>query len=206
MDESTFREIGRTVLASLFFSGLSTTAVLILGQHWNWIELDIRGLLSQSDYSSQLRHDRLRGILVEFGLASTLAVIWHLILASLAGGAHIRQRSSWTTVFRRECPQGHQVFARVRMADDIVYYGRVAHFTANLDVDGRELVLAKPLYSKTGTSEMAKVPDRFQRVILRGDAINVISVEYFREPPTEKKDVPSDPPQEHGTVNGGEST
>jgi hypothetical protein len=92
--------------------------------------------------------------------------------------ATIRRVSAWTQVLRRDCPKGQEAYVRVRLANGVVYSGLVADFTPDLEVDGRELVLAQPMASKTGDNPMTPVPRQYERVVIRGGAVEVMSVEY----------------------------
>jgi len=92
--------------------------------------------------------------------------------------ATIRRVSAWTQVFKRDCPKDHDAYVCVRLHDGVIYSGKVANFTPDLEVDGRELVLAQPMESKAGDNPMTAVPGKYQRVVILGSAIEVMSVEY----------------------------
>jgi hypothetical protein len=70
------------------------------------------------------------------------------------------------------------VWARIRLDDDSIFSGKVANFTADLALDDREIVLAPPLFSKTGTNQLAQLPDVYQRAVIRGSLIKTMAVEY----------------------------
>jgi hypothetical protein len=184
-DESAFREASRVALASTAFSGaalaiLATVRALKPG----WMP-DPRRLLGDGQaYLADEYRLVLRALLIQVAIALVLALITHAILAKTSG-ASIRQRSAWSSVFHYELPDGSQAHARVRMADESVYIGRVAHFTANVEHADRELVLAPPLYSKVKDGQLKDVPEEWQRIVVRGDQIVVLSVQYR----------PKDPPQ-----------
>ena len=99
-------------------------------------------------------------------------------LAWRQGGATIRQVSAWTQVLKRDCPKGHDAYVRVRLEGGTIYSGLLANFSSDPEVDGRELVLAPPIATKTGENQMTAVPGQYQRVVIRGSAIEVMSVEY----------------------------
>jgi Family of unknown function (DUF6338) len=177
--ESAFREISRIVLASLVFSGFAFSVLAIVREvQAAWMP-DPRRLLDPKDaYAKDHYVLILRTLVLQGSLALTAAWAWHLFLAWRQGGATIRQVSAWTQVFKRDCPEGHDAYARVRLEGGIIYSGLVANFSSDLDVDGRELVLAPPIASKTGENQMTAVPGQYQRVVIRGSAIEVMSVEY----------------------------
>jgi Family of unknown function (DUF6338) len=96
-------------------------------------------------------------------------------------------------VFKRDCPKDHDAYVRVRLEGGVIYAGLVAHFTVDLEVDGKELVLAQPLASKTGDKPtMTALPAPYQRVVIRGSAIEVLAVEYR---PKRQNNAAGAPPQ-----------
>jgi hypothetical protein len=121
----------------------------------------------------------LRAVLITTGIACFVAWATDWALGRVQGGRTIRPVSAWTQVFKRDCPRDHDAYARVRLQNGVVYSGLVANFSSDLEVEGRELVLAQPLASKTGTGrELIPVPSEYERVVIRGNAIEVMSVEY----------------------------
>jgi Family of unknown function (DUF6338) len=192
VSESAFREISRIVLSSLAFSGLAFAVLGVV--RWvrpAWMP-DPQLLLDSKDpYAKEHYLLILRTLTLQVLFALTGASVWHIILARIQGepfwqkvlakiqsGATIRQVSAWTQVFKRDCPKGHDAYVRVRLEGGIIYFGLVANFSSDLDVDGRELILAKPIMSKTGDNQLAAMPGQYQRVVIRGSAIEVMSVEY----------------------------
>jgi Family of unknown function (DUF6338) len=99
-------------------------------------------------------------------------------LPRFRAGPQSGQVSAWTQVFKRDCPKGHDAYVRVHLEGEIIYFGLVANFSSDPDADGRELILAKPIMSKTGENQLAVMPDQYQRVVIRGSAIEVMSMEY----------------------------
>jgi hypothetical protein len=177
--ESAFREVSRVVLGSLAFSGVAFALLAIVRTvHPAWMP-DPKRLLEPGDsYAEDHYRLILRTLALQASLALTAAALWHLFLAKKQGGATIRPVSAWTQVFKRDCPKGHDAYVRVRLEGGVIYSGLVANFTSDLEVDGRELILAPPMASRTGENPMTAVPGQYQRVVLRGSAIEVISIEY----------------------------
>jgi len=181
--ESLFREASRVVLGSLAFSGFAFAVLVIVRTvHPAWMPDPRRLLNPQDPYARDQYRLVFRALVLQESLALTTAWAWHLILALKQGGATIRQVSAWTQVFKRDCPKGHDAYARVRVVGGVVYTGLVAHFTPDLEVDGRELILAQPMASKTGENPLTAVPGQYQRVVIRGSAIEAMSVEYRPKP------------------------
>jgi hypothetical protein len=177
-DESAFREASRVALASTAFSGAALAILAtVRALQPKWMP-DPRRLLGDSQaYLAEEYRLVLRALLIQVAIALILALVAHAILAKTSG-ASIRQRSAWSLVFHHELPDGTQAHARVRLTDETVYIGRVAHFTANIEHADRELVLAPPLFSKTKDGELKDVPDEWQRIVVPGDQIVVMSVQY----------------------------
>jgi hypothetical protein len=177
--ESGFREVSRVVLGSLAFSGFAFALLVIVRiVHPAWIPDPGRLLDPQDSYARDQYALVLRTLVLQESLALTAAWAWHIILAKKQGGATIRPISAWTQVFKRDCPKGHDAYVRVRLEGGVIYSGLVANFSSDLEVDGRELILASPMASRTGEKPMTAVPGQYQRVVIRGSAIEVMSIEY----------------------------
>jgi hypothetical protein len=180
--ESAFREVSRVVLGSLAFSGFAFAGLVILRTvHPAWLPDPKRLLEPGGSYARDQYRLLLRTLVLQASLALAAAWGWHMILSKLQGGATIRRVSSWTQVLKRDRPSGHDAYVRVRLDSGVVYFGLVADFSSDLEVDGRELVLAQPMASKSGDNPMTAVPRLCQRVVIRGSAIEVMSVEYLPE-------------------------
>ncbi len=177
--ESTFREVSRVVLSSLAFSGVAFAVLVIVRiVHPAWMPDPRRLLEPRGSYARDHYQLLFRTLVLEASLALAAVWAWHLILAKRQSGATIRPVSAWTQVFKRDRPKDHDTYARVRLHDGVVYSGLVAHFSADLEVDGRELILAPPLASSTSDKPTTALPVVYQRVVIRGSAIDVLSVEY----------------------------
>ncbi len=177
--ESAFREVSRIILGSLAFSGFAFAVVVIVRTiHPSWMPDPKRLLEPGGSYARDHYRLILRTLVLQEALALVTALAWHLFLAKKQGGATIRPISAWTQVFKRDCPRGHDAYVRVRLEGGVIYSGLVANFTSDLEVGGRELILAPPMASKTSDNPMMAVPRQYQRVVIQGSAIQVMSVEY----------------------------
>jgi hypothetical protein len=178
--DSAFVEISRVVLASLVFSGLAFLALaLVYLVHPNW--LPSPRLLVGKDSAEYFRARYglvLWTIVIGAALACFFAWLWHLVLAATQGGATIRHTSAWTRVLKEDQPEGYTVQVRVRLEDNLVYLGRVLDFSTDLETEGRELVLGPPLLSARASGEPEALPDRYKRVVIPGDTIKVMNIEY----------------------------
>ena len=177
-DESAFREASRVALASTAFSGAALAVLATIRTlKPEWMPDPRRLLGDEQAYLTDEYRLVLRALLIQVAIALVLALVTHAVLAK-TGGASIRQRSAWSSVFHHELPEGKQAHVRVRMTDETVYIGRVAHFTANIEHADRELVLAPPLFSKMKGGELKDVPEEWQRIVVPGDQVAVLSVQY----------------------------
>jgi hypothetical protein len=151
--ESAFREISRVILASLGFSGFALGVLAIIrAVHPSCMPDPAMLFTTPGMYVA--RHYRLvLWTLVAEGLLA-LGAVWlvHWLLA-WRHGATIRLVSTWRQVFRRDCPEGCDVFVRVRLSGGIIYTGAVAAFTTDPEDEGGDLVLAPPLFSKIGDGD-----------------------------------------------------
>lgn len=174
-EESAFREISRVVVASLAFTVPASTIVLAVA--WPISPGLIPGLLRDSTYFANNYIAVFVLIVAEAALAHAAVYGVHKYLAR-TDGENIRQISAWSQAFKKERPDGHRVYARVRLEGGTVFSGQVAHFTPELPLENRELVLVHPLFSKTGDKDFSPLPDDFRQVIIRGAQIQTLAVEY----------------------------
>lgn len=183
-DESAFREASRVALASTAFSGVALAVLaLVRARRPAWMPDPRRLLGDGQDYLADEYRLILRALLIQVAIALGLALLTHTVLARTSG-ASIRQRSAWSSVLHHELPAGYQAHVRVRLADETVFVGRVAQFTANLEHADRELVLAPPLFSKLKGGSLKDVPAEWQRIVVPGDQVVAMSVQYRPKAPT----------------------
>jgi hypothetical protein len=191
-EESAFLEISRIVLSSLLFSGIAFAVLAVVRDvRPEWMPAP-RQLVATTgaDYFRDRYALILRAVFAGTALACLAAWVANWVLGKLQGGATISPVSAWTQVLKRDRPAGHDTYVRVRLDGGVVYSGLVADFSSDLEVEGRELVLGQPLASKTREGEaLLPVPPQYQRVVIRGDSIEVMSVEYrpSTTPPTAGK-------------------
>jgi hypothetical protein len=178
VSESVFREVSRTVLASLIISTISFgILVTIRWAHPSWMPDPDRLFAGTGDYV--IRHYRLilRTLLLEGGIALAIAggFQWARTRRSRA---RLRPVSTWTKVFREECPPGFLPHVQVRLANGMIYVGQVGHFTADLETSEREIVLVPPLYVKKPDGQLKAMPQEWQRIVLSGESLESLVVQY----------------------------
>jgi hypothetical protein len=211
--ESTFREIGRVVLGSLGFTVIAL-ALLLLARLFVPHQLpDPKALITGGGtYFASHYALMFAAIGAETVLAHGIAYLLHVALAKRSGGDTIRQMSAWSKVFRSELPRKHAVYARLRLSNGTVFSGQVAHFTADLPLADREIILTRPLASKTGTNPLTPLPNTYRYAVIRGSAIETMAVEHRpaggkvepvpKPPTTTTKPVPSGTPRTIGIALG----
>jgi hypothetical protein len=176
--ESAFREIGRVVLGSLGFTSVAVALLLIVRAVVPPAMPDPRALISGgTGYFAAHYALIFIAIGAEAVLAHGMAYLLHKRLAA-RGGETIRPMSAWSKVFKDTVPKDHAVYARIRMTDGAVFIGQVLHFTADLPLADREIVLTRPMASRTGTNPLAPLPDEYRYAVVRSASIETITVEH----------------------------
>lgn len=180
--ESAFREASRVMLSSLVFSGLGLGVVcLVRSVQPTWMP-DADRLVAEPHQYMVEHYPVILGALF-LGEFVALGAAWcaHQLL-SLKDGSGLRTVSSWRKVFRDDLPAGVVApHVRVRLTNGTVFTGVVVQYTADLDLADREIVLAPPLFSKTGTNPLTPLPGEWQRLILPASSIESIAVQYQRQ-------------------------
>lgn len=140
-------------------------------------------LFSGTGHLYVARHYRLilRTLLLEGGIALAMAPGFHWLRAARAR-ARLRPVSTWTKVFREECPPGSLPYAQIRLANGMTYIGQVGHFTADLETADREIVLVPPPYVKKPDGQFKDMPSEWQRVVLSGASVEGLIVQYRPDP------------------------
>lgn len=195
--ESTFREISRVVLASIAFSGAGLAILLALRQLFmpGWLIDPDTFVRDGARYASGNYQVISLTLVLGVSIALALAIISHFALAR-GGGARIRKRSAWTRVFKDDRPKNTFPYARIRLDDGSIYSGRVQDFTADLELDDRELVLRPPfLRAKIGDGALTALPDYVERVVISGSKVQALSVIYWPEQQPESAPTPTPTPE-----------
>jgi hypothetical protein len=175
------------VLASLAFAVVGGVAVVALGAVLpRWVPRPSE-VLDSSTYS---RHDpwtTVRVVAVAAAVAFLAAIASHLYLARDTP-VRLLKTSMWTLAFRTDCPSGRVPYARVRLSSGTVIVGRVARYSPDIDLQARELMLQPPLFAKAPGRSLSPLPAEWQRLLVRGDAIEMLTVSYRPKPPHPRHD------------------
>jgi hypothetical protein len=182
ISESTFREASRTVLASIIISTISLSLLAIIRwAHAAWMPDPDRLFRGESNYAAVHYRLILRALLLEGGIGLAIAFFFQLFRTKRFR-ARLRPVSTWTKVFREECPKGFLPYVQVRLANGMTYIGQVGHFTADLETSDRELVLVPPLYVKAPSKQLVDMPHEWQRIVISGEAVASLVVQYRPDP------------------------
>lgn len=181
--ESAFRETSRIVLASLGFSafGCAVVALVRIAQP-SWMPDPRRFLANPHSYLVQHYGALAAALLVAVGAALVASLLAHLVLLRKTD-ARFRAQSAWSRVLRDDVPDGYVAHVRAKMSNGTVYIGRLANYTADLELADRELALVPPLFIQAEGNELSDVPAEWQRIVLRGPSIDALMVQYRRPPP-----------------------
>jgi hypothetical protein len=177
--ETAFREASRVVLASTAFTLLAGVVLgaagLALSPVRRWLSQWLTGRAVIDPTQPVVLVMLVAVALVACALA--WGTHWHLS----KGGSPLRQTSAWSQVFRSDAPPGSAPYVRVKTISGSTYMGFLGSYTPNLEADGRELVLVPPLWSAPPGEPSGPVHG-WSRIVLQGDQIAVLMVEYRPDP------------------------
>lgn len=181
VEETTAREASRIALSSVVFS-LGAALVLSAIRLWKPAWIVDPGAWARGGDAYFKDNYRLiaRTVILEVLIAALLAVALAWILQRLRKGGSIKPVGAWYHTFRGELPGSSVPYLSVRLKDGTQYMGTLANYSPDPNMEGRELVL-KPPYLRvkpTGDGIAAELDSSWQRVIIAGSAIDVITVAY----------------------------
>ncbi len=180
--ESAFREASRVVLASLAFTSAGIAVIsLVRASRPAWMPDPGPLLADPQTYAADHYGVVLWALAVEMSVALGAALAVHRALARKHGSG-LRAVSSWHRTLREDRPGGADVHVRVKLTNGTIFVGKVAHYTADLDMADREIVLAPPLFSRTGDKPLVPMPPEWQRLVLAGSVIESLAVQYRPQP------------------------
>ncbi|QGQ20227.1 hypothetical protein GC089_14745 [Cellulomonas sp. JZ18] len=199
--ETALREAGRITLASLIFGGAAFLLVCALAAALPEVLVWPFAALEADDPVEQYGSARLAATLgaqtlMAFGAAwgSNLwlnrrrrspltASTWRDLLTktwwrSGERPGRIRAVSTWKLILAENVPEGQFAHLRVRLKSGTVWLGRAGPFSTDLETSGRELVLQRPLAVGPPDAPPKPLPSAWQVVLLSGDDIDSITVQY----------------------------
>lgn len=182
--ESTFREISRVVLVSAICSIPAAFLVLLVLQGIQRAGFDqvptLRELLSTDPV---LFEEKLPGTIsaVAGFAAVSMFIVWLLgTLRRSRSRASLSSASGWTKVFREHLPEGSIPEVTVRTHDGSLWRGMVANYSADLELEDREIVIAPPFNMQLGT-EFERPHPSWSRIVIPAREIEWIAVSYRRD-------------------------
>src|SRR6266550_1607954 len=192
--DSAFAEISRVLVVGLVIGAITVTLLAVISL------VGPRSLVTLAELTTANRawlaqHAVALGWTAwAYGIVSvTLAALLETLLPGTDPAGRIHAESGWLTAFdrlprlmRQQLGLTATPIARlsVRLADGTVYLGDRAEFSTDLSLDDRELALAGALACQPpGAAEAQPLPD-WHRVLLHGDQIADILVQYVPGRPT----------------------
>lgn len=189
--ESAFHEIARITLASLWFSGISVLFAVLANRWWpeSFLNLD-QAVRGGWGYIEENQAPAVASLVLIFLSSVIGAVLVNLVWTLLVHGwgrPWIRSKSAWSLVFKpKGVDPGTTVMATATLPDGTVVRGRVTEFSADLELEDRELILQPPIkIRKKGAGAVDK--PHVRALVLRGSDISRLQVEYvLPEAPPER--------------------
>jgi Family of unknown function (DUF6338) len=180
-NESAFHEISRTVLAGLIFSMCSFVVLEGIDRFVRGWLPDTRELIFHSSlYLPSHYTIVVRALVAEGLLAFAFVWLFHFIQLRFTR-ARLRPVSTWTRVLRQELEPGFVPYVEVRLTNGMTYVGRVGHFTHDLDIADRELILVPLLFVQQPGGRLTDMPSEWQRIVISGEAIQSMAVQYRKD-------------------------
>lgn len=179
VDESAFREAGRVVLASVAFGVPGAVMAYLIWGETTGQRLALGKLLSgDSDYYRDQAEAIFWALINCVACSVVLVAVTNYLLDFLKGTSLTPSHSQWTEVFRFERPAGSRPYVRLRTKSGMWWAGQVIHFTADLEVAGREITLAAPISRGNEEGTLWSCDSEMQRLIFRGDELESLGVLY----------------------------
>jgi hypothetical protein len=186
--DSAFAEISRVLVVGLVIGAITVTLLAVISL------VGRRSLVSLTEVATANRewlaqHTVALGWTAwSYGVVSaTLAALLAALLPGTNPSGRIHPESGWLTAFDRLPRLMRQQLGltatpiprlSVRLLDGTVYVGDRAEFSTDLSLEGRELALAGKLACRPpGSAEAQPLPD-WHRVLLRGEQIADILIQY----------------------------
>lgn len=180
--ESAFHEIARITLASLVFSGTAMAFAVLAHRRWpqTFLNLD-QAIRGGWGYIREHQAPAAASLTLVVGVSLTAAWAVNLIWTVRVHGwgkPWMRSKSAWSVVFKpRGVERGTWVLATAALSDGSVVRGRVTEFSADLEHEDRELVLAPPITIRP-TGGDPKERTELAAVVVGAGQVTRLQVEY----------------------------
>ncbi|UJC82134.1 hypothetical protein D4768_30400 (plasmid) [Rhodococcus erythropolis] len=185
--ESAFTEIGRIALVSTVCSAVAFVVLLVvagLARCVHWHPMPDLSAMIRSGSSYITEHIISVSIAAVLGLTVSMLAAWGAFeFVNRKNPAKITYASAWAKLIREELPTPTTaVHVRATVESGAIWYGRVSHFSPDMEVADREIVLCPPLYVQNPHGDLSELPAKWQRVVLRGSEITTLAVRYENPP------------------------
>ena len=181
LEETAFREASRIALTSLLFTVGSLAVLAIIRRVNNSLVADVAEWIERgNDYVREnlalVSMTLLLELLVALGLV--VAVDWFF---RRSAPGHIVPGSIWFQLFRRRRPAGTTPWVHIKLVDETEIWGFVGDYSADQDLDNRELTIVGPKleYRRKGNPDESL--DSWSSISVRGDSINWLKVAYVSD-------------------------
>lgn len=196
--ESTFREISRVALVSTLCSTPAAFLVLLVLQEVQSADIDqaptLQELLTLDLILLERKLFGTISVIAGF-VAVSMLIVWILsIRRGSQSGASLSSTSGWTKVFREHLPEGSIPEVTIGTHSGDLWKGRVVDYTADLELEDREIVLSPPFKLQLDT-EAARPHPGWNRIVIPAKEIAWMAVSYRRA------EVDTAPPTDNTTEN-----
>jgi hypothetical protein len=179
LEESTFREVSRVVLASTGFSAISVALLSVVRAVAPSLMPDPGAWLLLGKAYVQLHYGLIAGFVgAELALAIVLVLIANLIYERTLKAGSIKPFTAWWHVFRDIRPANKFAVTRVLTEGGSVYEGTVGFYSTGAMASDRDLVLSPPIFLVNPSAELEPLPPEWQRLIIPAPAIKAIWTRY----------------------------
>lgn len=186
--ETAFREVGRVILVSTWCSAAAIPVALGVGaalRAWvptghDWVptarDLIAGNRIYIADHVAGLALVGVTFVIIALGISAL--TFWGIHKNDPGQVSHV---STWRKVFRDDAPAHTYPVVRVKLQCGTSWSGRVAHYSPDLEIVDREIVLSAPIAMKSAEGESYELPTDWGRVVLRADRIESIAVQYVQD-------------------------
>jgi small nuclear ribonucleoprotein (snRNP)-like protein len=190
-EESAFREASRVALTSFAFTVAALVVVVLLQELTSGAFVDLSQWIERGNGYAR-RHPALiaRTVLLEVFLACGFAMLTDFVQARVnRETGQISSGGLWFQSLRQDKPPDAASWVQVRLTDGTTFWGFVRGFTASETLADREIVLEgawlrqqDPPDPITGQERApVRIGTHWECVLLRGDLIRYIRVQYVNE-------------------------
>lgn len=175
LEESTFREISRIVLSSLAFCAFGSLLALLVNTVVPALQVplsDILGITATKAQNNSVQYF----VLTLFTTGGAFAAVGAYYWLALRGHPRMTPKSAWVT--RLSVPKGATAYVRVYLLEGAVVQGAVVGFSADLEMDARELVLGGNRLEMGDSEDALRPVEWFTHVIIPGAMIRRVAVAH----------------------------